>query len=179
MRFPLSAVSGLAVAACLLAGPVAAAAQSPSGAESPSSPSLASISPSMEIPEERKLLESIRKRERELDMKAEALRDEEARLAELRRDVETAVERLEEKKASLESLTEKIEAVKDEHIQRLVKIYASMSPEEAAPRIEELDKEVAVLILASMRPSSAGKILGLVNVEKSVSLSQSLRITED
>jgi len=133
----------------------------------------------MEIPEERKLLESIRKRERELDMKAEALRDEEARLAELRRDVETAVERLEEKKASLESLTEKIEAVKDERIQRLVKIYASMSPEEAAPRIEELDKEVAVLILASMRPSSAGKILGLVNVEKSVSLSQSLRITED
>lgn len=179
MRFSISVMGGLVVAACLLAAPVTAGAASGPGADTASSPSLASVSPSMDIPEERKLLESIRKRERELDMKAEALRDERERLQELRRDVESAVERLEEKKASLERLTKEIEAVKDERIQRLVKIYASMSPEEAAPRIEELDKEVAVLILASMRPSSAGKILGLVNVEKSVSLSQSLRLTED
>ena len=51
-----------------------------------------------------------------------------------------------------------------------------MNPEEAASRMEKLDEEMAVMILAAMSERKAAKVRSCVGVAKSAKLSQALRI---
>lgn len=173
-----SAIAGI-LALCAVTvpgGPGVAGALAGSADASSIENVLASIAPEVSVPRERALLDAIERREKELDSREEELLAREARLDSIKKDIEAEINELNELKGRLERLSEEIDTVRDERIKRLVKIYESMSPEEAARRMEKLKEETAVMILASMRPKNAGKILGLVSVAKSVKLSQSLRI---
>lgn len=128
------------------------------------------------VERERDLLASIARRQKDLDEREAALRDEEQRLAAIRRDIDGRIEELGRVHSRIEAFVKKIDEVSDERIKRVAKIYASMSPEEAATRLEQLDEKTAVMILANIRERSAAKILAFVNVKKSVELSQKLKI---
>lgn len=128
--------------------------------------------------EQRAMLEAVSRRTKELDERQRELDIKEKRLNELKSSVQARIDELNRLYDKVDEVASKINEYKGERIRRLVKIYESMAPEEAAPRIEKLNEKTAVMILAQMKEKSAAKILGLVEVSKSVKLSQSLKMRD-
>lgn len=125
---------------------------------------------------ERGILAAVNRKEKELEAREEELRVREERLIELKKDIEARITELNKLHKDMEGFVKKIDEVNDSRVKRLVKIYESMDPEEAATRFEKLSEGMAVMILSSMNEKKAAKILGLVDVDRSVKLSQLLKI---
>lgn len=124
---------------------------------------------------ERSLMAAINRKEKELDAREESLRSSEARLDAIRADIEARTAELRKVHKDIEAMVMRINEAHEEKIRRIVKIYETMNPEEAAPRIEGLEKEMAVMILSTMNAKKAAKILEFVDVQKSVELSRMFR----
>lgn len=128
---------------------------------------------------ERGLISSIARRQKELDEKEEALRVKEERLEAIKADIDSRIEELNRTHSKIDAALKKIDEINGERIKRIVKIYESMNPEDAAPRLEKLSEDMAVMILASVSERKAAKILGFVDPGKSAKLSQALRVKKD
>ena len=126
--------------------------------------------------DEKGLLAAINRKEQEIVEREGELKRKEERLNVIKRDIEARLAELRKVHQEIESLVRKINEADDERTRKIVKIYESMSPEEAATRIEGLDREMAVMILSAMSEKKAAKILGLVDVKRSVELSRDFRI---
>jgi flagellar motility protein MotE (MotC chaperone) len=57
---------------------------------------------------------------------------------------------------------------------QLVKVYETMSPEEAAARMNIMDEKLAIELLSGMKGKTVGKILGNMTAEKAADLSSKL-----
>ncbi len=125
---------------------------------------------------ERSMIEAIKRREGELDAKEEDLRLTEERLNSLKSDLSAKIAELNKKQAKYELVVQLVEEAQSERVKKTVKIYESMAPAEAAPRLEKLDDKMAVQILSKMNAKKAGRILGLVELEKAVKLTHMLKI---
>jgi len=125
---------------------------------------------------EKSLLGVLNRKEKELASREDEIEIKEERLNVIREDIEARIKELRKEHDEIAALVRKIDEINDQRIKRIVKIYESMKPEEAASRVEKLDEEMAVMILASMSERKAAKILSFVDVAKSVRLSQSLRV---
>ncbi|MBE9528944.1 MAG: hypothetical protein IME99_06870 [Proteobacteria bacterium] len=125
---------------------------------------------------ERSMIEAIKRREVELDAKEEDLKLKEERLGSLKKDLNSKIVELNRMQVKYESLILRIEEAQSEMVKKTVKIYESMAPAEAAPRIEKLNEKMAVQILAKMNAKKAGRILGLVELDKAVKLTHMLKI---
>lgn len=126
--------------------------------------------------EEAGMIEAIKRRQVELDDRDEMLKAEEERLKLLKGDIEKRIGELNAARLRLDKLAKEMDALKSVRAKKTVKIYESMAPEEAATRIERLNESMAVMILANMNAKKAGAILGLVEVDKAVHLTQKLKI---
>lgn len=124
---------------------------------------------------ERSMLAAIERRERELNEREEAVRLKEERLNALKADIDRKIGELARMHSTIELTVKKIDTENEERVKRIVKIYESMSPEEVAERVEKLSEHIAVMLLSHMSEKKAAKVLGLVNVDKSVRLTQLLK----
>jgi flagellar motility protein MotE (MotC chaperone) len=124
---------------------------------------------------EKGLLEAIRRKEDELKTREDELNERMRHLAGVKKDIDTRVKRLQALIKDFNAVKERIDRFNNDKARRLVKIYESMAPQDAALRIERLDDKMAASILGSMREKIAGKILGFVNVDKSVKISRVLK----
>lgn len=125
---------------------------------------------------EKGILAVLNRKEKELQAREEDLVRNEERLNIVKADIEQRIAELKREHEEIAALVKKIDEINDQRNKKIVKIYESMNPEEAASRIEKLDEEMAVMILASMSERKAAKVLSFVDVSKSAKLSQSLRI---
>lgn len=125
---------------------------------------------------EKGILAVLNRKEKELQAREEDLVRNEERLNIVKADIEQRIAELKREHKEIAALVKKIDEINDQRNKKIVKIYESMNPEEAASRIEKLDEEMAVMILASMSERKAAKVLSFVDVSKSAKLSQSLRI---
>jgi flagellar motility protein MotE (MotC chaperone) len=137
------------------------------------SPPAVSASP-MEA--EKGLLAALNRKEKELLAREEDVVRKEERLNIVKADIEQRLTELKREHEEIAALVKKIDEINDQRVKRIVKIYESMNPEEAASRIEKLDEQMAVMILASMSERKAAKVMSFIDVSKSAKLSQSLRI---
>ena len=144
-----------------------------------STPSKSEAVNAMVLEDGKGLLASIQRRQKELDDREEDLKAREERLQAVKKDIDAKIKELEKVRSEIEAFAGKIDDADNDRVKRLVKIYESMTPEEAAPRFEKLDTRLAVLILSSMKPKNAAKILEFVKVERSVKLSQLLKLKRD
>ncbi|WP_432738378.1 MotE family protein [Maridesulfovibrio sp. FT414] len=110
-----------------------------------------------------------------------ALKAKEDELARKERSLRTLEQNLDKKLAELTALEKRLkkmladaDVLKDAKIKHLVGVYTAMKAKSAAQVIESLDTDLAVKILAGMRGSSAGAILGLVEPKKAAKLSEAL-----
>jgi len=127
---------------------------------------------------EKGMLAVLGRKEKELREREEELMRNEERLNTVRADIEARLSELKAEHERIAALVSKIEEINDQRNKKIVKIYESMSPEEAASRLEKLDDEMAVMILALMSERKAAKVLSFVDVSRSAKLSRSLRIKD-
>lgn len=104
---------------------------------------------------------------------------EEDRLKILQQDLSKRTEELKKLKEEIdakikqqEALKSQLEKSKEENYQRLAKIYEQMPPEEAAVRLEKLDDDTATMLILTIKPRVAGRILANVNPEKAAIISK-------
>ncbi len=62
-------------------------------------------------------------------------------------------------KSSIEELLKKVEAQQTDDLQRLISFYQNMKPAEAATIMNELDIEVVIMVMGTMKPRLAAPIL--------------------
>ena len=124
--------------------------------------------------EARSLLESLARRQAELEKRERELAAREDRL-------ETYEKDLAEKIAVLESLQKEIsresKAMEEQDAaaaSALAKVYAAMKPSEAAPLLDRLDDETVLRILNQMRAKQIGELLPLLDRDKAIVLTQAL-----
>ena len=125
---------------------------------------------------EKGLLAVLNRKEKELRSREEDLERNEERLNIVKADIDRRIAELKRVHEEIAAFVKKIDEVNDQRVRKIVKIYESMNPEEAASRMEKLDEEMAVMILATMSERKAAKVLSFVGVAKSAKLSQALRI---
>lgn len=122
--------------------------------------------------EELTLMSSLAQRNDELEKKERELEGRERRLADLETRLETRIRVYTELQRKLSTETERRLANAKERQKGLAKIYESMSPSDAAARLAQMEREVAVEILRSMKGPAAGKVLASLDNDKAVDLSQ-------
>lgn len=101
---------------------------------------------------------------------------EEERLTILKADIKKEIERLEKIKKEIEEAQKALDSKIQEGLLKVAKMYESMPPEEAARKLEKLDEDTAVIILNSLKPKTAGKILAQMENDKAASLSKKILI---
>lgn len=127
---------------------------------------------------EKGMLAVLSRKEKELREREEELTRNEERLNIVKADIEARLSELKAEHEKIAALVKKIDEINDQRNKKIVKIYESMSAEEAASRLEKLDEEMAVMILALMSERKAAKVLSFVDASRSAKLSQSLRIKD-
>ncbi len=121
---------------------------------------------------ERSMLEAMRRRENELNDKEDDLKKYERRLKLINDELDLRMKELKATRIVVDKALAKLKGAEKMRTRRIVKIYESMAPEEAAARMEKLDVKTAVMILSTMKEKKAGAVLGLVSIEKAVTFSQ-------
>jgi flagellar motility protein MotE (MotC chaperone) len=110
----------------------------------------------------------------ELKEKEEALKSEEERLAALRKDVEEKIAAYTQLLARVQSALAKLETVKGEKMENVVKAYEAMAAEDAAVRLSALDESTALKILTRMKSKKAGAAIAAMTPHKAASLTRSM-----
>ncbi len=124
------------------------------------------------------IMKALEDRERELIKREDALKREEDRLSTLKNAVELSIkqyssmrERIQKEFASNNGTGN---GKSSQGIMSIVKIYESMTPSDAARRIEKLDSGMAVEILSKIKSKQAGKIMEAMSAERSVLLTEKI-----
>jgi flagellar motility protein MotE (MotC chaperone) len=99
---------------------------------------------------------------------------EEERLNILRADIKKEIERLEKLKKEIEEAQKALDSKVQESLLKVAKMYEAMPAEEAARKLEKLDEDTALIILTSLKPKTAGKILAQMENERAASLSKKI-----
>ncbi|MGQ9569987.1 MAG: MotE family protein [Thermodesulfovibrionales bacterium] len=120
------------------------------------------------------MLQFIEKRQRELKEKEESLIKEEERLKVIRKDIDDRIEKYSKILNQIENLLKKAEQLQDEKLDRLVKAYESMPPEEAADKLSALSEPMAIKIMNKMKPKKAGSIMSYMDSKKVASLMEGM-----
>ncbi len=124
------------------------------------------------------LLKLIEKKQSELKDKEIFIKQEEKRLEAIKKDVDEKIEKYSKILSQIENLLKKIEQIKDQNFEHIVKTYETMPPDEAAQRLSLLDEELLVKILLKMKPKKIAAIMAVMDVEKAASITQSMTAIE-
>lgn len=93
-----------------------------------------------------------------------------AELKKLQADIDERIKRLEEKRADYESWMKRREDFLKQAEDGVVKIYASMKPDEAASKLAEVGPELAAGILMKLESRKAAVILNEMNAKTAATL---------
>ena len=130
---------------------------------------LASSIPAQEDP-----VKAIEAKSVELKEKEEALKRDEVRLNALKKEVEARIETYTRLLARMEAMLKRVEQVKGDAIESVVKAYEVMPPEDAAVRISALDNDTALRIMTRMKSKKAGAIIAVMEPRKAATLTRRL-----
>ncbi|MCV2867090.1 hypothetical protein OEW28_00435 [Defluviimonas sp. WL0002] len=102
-----------------------------------------------------------------------AVVDKERRLSERESTVELALAAMNQQKEALIAAEERLSATlamadqaAEKDVSRLVTVYESMKPKEAAPLFEEMDTDFAAGFIARMKPDAAAAVLSGMDAQK-------------
>ncbi len=190
LRWVIGVALGLKLAALLVSGRGGAVAVGTALAEDAAvpGPALAVVKPhAMEATGEhgkgathasatdvKALLESLSRRQAELDQREKTLSAREEKLALYEKDVTEKITHLEQVGKTLKDELKRTHSASDEAAASLAKVYGAMKPSEAAPILDQLDEATALRILTRMKEKQVGEILPLMTRERAIGLTRSL-----
>lgn len=129
-------------------------------------------SPAMASQDE--ILRFIETKQKEIREKEEAINIEEERLNILKKEIEEKIDSYKRLLNQIEEALKKIEQINDDKLNKLVKTYESMSPEDAAARLSMLEDKIAVSILVKMKDKKASAIIAALEPRKAASITEKM-----
>lgn len=123
------------------------------------------------------LLDSVTRRQSELEVREQRLSEREQQLALYEKDVTGKLAELEKLEGKLQEQADEARANSQEAADSLAKVYAAMKPADAAPILDKLDDATVLRIFKGMRAKQIGEILPLMSSDKAVLLTRSLATT--
>ena len=170
---------GMIVAAANAAGSEAAKEHAKPAAHTPSpaaevkitAPMPASAPPAQDGPpavsaSERALLQDLRQRRKELDVRADTVAARESMLVATEQKLATRVSELQALQKRLEGLDAAQRQKEDAGWQGLVKMYEMMKPKDAATIFNDLSMPVLVPVLDRMKDTKAASVMAAMNPDK-------------
>lgn len=124
--------------------------------------------------EEVKVLTSLDSRRAELTERSKALDEREKQLSIRDREFAVRVAQLKELTDQLKNDREKSDKKRSAQIEQLANVYGSMSPQEAAQLMEQLDVQIALSLIERMPEKKIGQILALMSKERALTLTKML-----
>ncbi len=108
----------------------------------------------------------------ELEERERTVKRREERLQEMLDTLDKKIGEFRDLRTSIEAYLKAIEKIHNEELIHLVKTYEAMPQEEAAQRLEKLDRSLATEILSRMKAKSAGRVMALMKPAVVASLSK-------
>lgn len=130
---------------------------------------LASVAPSQEDP-----LRVVEEKRLELKEREDTLKRDELRLAALKKDIDEKIQAYTDLLARVEAALKRVEQVKGDKLENVVKAYEAMPAEDAAARLAALDNDTALLILTRMKSKKVGAAIALMEPQKAAVLTKNL-----
>jgi flagellar motility protein MotE (MotC chaperone) len=112
------------------------------------------------------LWDKLQAKQQELDAKAREIASKEAALSEREALVKTQLSRYEATLTSLRAEVDSLRGLKNAKLEDFKKIYSKMESKKAARILDEMDTDLAGLILSSLKENQSAEILGQMDPEK-------------
>ncbi len=115
---------------------------------------------------------ALKEKRRELEKKERRLAQLEEELHKQKEEIEKQLKDMQEMRRNISSKLDKKVAADQESVEKLVGVYSSMKPKNAAVILSQIDEELAVKVLGQMKKQSAAAILNHVAPKKAQYLSE-------
>lgn len=126
------------------------------------------------VKEEASYLDKLRERKAALDLREAELNQLEEELQRQKQEVEQRIVELTKIREEIASkLEDRVEADQGK-VKKLVELYSSMKPKQAAKIVEGINRELAVEVLAGMKKKSAADIMNVMDEKVAKELSERL-----
>lgn len=125
-------------------------------------------------PNEIQILQNLAARREALDKREAALNERENLIKAAEAKLDARIKQLQDLKKQIEDLIFKATQTQDDDINRLVKVYESMKPKDAAAVFVSLNDEVRIPIAAKMKDRSLAAILSAMPPEEARKLTEKL-----
>ncbi len=132
--------------------------------------SLANRDPSTFSPAEIALLENLARRREEIETRARGLDVRENLLQATENRIDEKIETLQKLESRIEAFVERHDAAETEQMRRLVKVYESMKPKDAARIFEEIDMEVLLEVAGGMKENKIAAIMANMTPQRAQEL---------
>jgi flagellar motility protein MotE (MotC chaperone) len=126
------------------------------------------------VSEDLSYIDKLRTRKEELDLREKELGQLEEELQRQKAEVDQRIRQLEKMRQEIAGvLKERVDA-DETQVNKLVELYSSMKPKQAADVIGSLKEELAVQVLSKMKKKNAAEVMNLLPAEKARGLSEKL-----
>ncbi|NTW58351.1 MAG: hypothetical protein HGB21_02385 [Nitrospirae bacterium] len=112
----------------------------------------------------------------ELKEREDALKRDELRLTALKKEVDEKIQSYTDLLARVEAALKRVEQVKGDKIENVVKAYEAMPAEDAAARLAALDNDTALLIMTRMKSKKVGAAIALMEPHKAAVLTKYMTV---
>ncbi len=120
------------------------------------------------------LVNDIKEKQETLIAREEDLKRREDKVDALEKDLETKIAELRRLQVRLDELIKIRGDVEDTNIAALSKTYSSMKASEAAPRLQAMDRKIALKILSQIKAKKASKIFASMDEKISTEMTEQL-----
>ena len=124
--------------------------------------------------QESNLMHNFLEKQKELDNREKALKEDERKIEALKKDVAEKMEALRIIEERMSPTLESQKSERDKTYQSLAKIYEVAPPEKAAAIFEKMDRKMAAEIMLRMNSKKAGAIWAHINHEKGIQIAREI-----
>jgi flagellar motility protein MotE (MotC chaperone) len=143
-------------------------------AANPDAKKIESAAKDRAVAEDTSYIDKLRSRKDELDLREKELNQLEEELQRQKVEVDQRVRQLEQMRRDIASvLKERVDA-DETQVNKLVDLYSTMKPKQAADVIGSLQEDLAVQILGKMKKKNAAEVMNVLPSDKARTLSEKL-----
>jgi len=126
------------------------------------------------VAEDTSYIEKLRSRKEELDLREKELNQLEEELQRQKVEVDNRVRQLEQMRRDIASVLKERTDADETQVNKLVDLYSTMKPKQAADVLGTLQEDLSVQVLGKMKKKNAAEIMNLLPADKARTLSEKL-----
>lgn len=126
------------------------------------------------LAKERKLIASLIEREKQLDSRESAIKEEERKLQVLKGEIVAKIDMLKALENKLSGMLDSVKSAEDKRLRDLAIVFEATPPAQAGPMLERMDRTLAAGILMTMKSKKAGAIWGHIGAQRAAEIAKEI-----